>query len=852
MKRSFTLSKLALVLSILLTTTSRPAFAEYNKAINNDVLNVREDIFVDSLNVVEKEANYYGNVTVNSNKGPNPVAMSMFGIVVDGDAVQFLGKTAVNVVRSFNPDYNFYQNVIGVYLRDPLPSLGDTQGKRVFKDLTITGHHAAFPVPEGEGPIYGIYYLGEVGNTDLSVQKLNIDLSGAYMVEGISLRDYSRQGTSKFRFGDVNMQLTGDKDTRINGFAVSYDTEIQPDGTFLDFEWDPDIVVNNINIQTIGGNSVTLLDNVTARFTGNVILGSQAAYDAANDYVAIYGSSLTPRATNIIDNNRFMAWGRMIARNNYAINIVTGDHSYFHGQTGLGYDQGYPKGTINLTLKGSNSRWDLVRNSELTNLTLKDSTLNFMHAVADSQDSPSITEAAWYKTLTIANDYHGDNGTIIMNANLGGDYSSTDKLVVKGSTSGITNVKVNNIGGKGAETINGIRLITVEGASEGIFKQVGRIVAGAYDYVLHKGNDAQNWYLSSKVSPPESELIVEPPPAPLPQPQPPQQPDNDVDGIRPEAALYGTNLAAANTLFNSRLHDRLGETHYVDTLTGEKAVTSMWLRNVGGHTRQRDSSGQMNIQSNRYVMQLGGDLAQWCSTETDRFHLGLMAGYANQKSRTRNQLTGHRARSTINGYSVGLYGTWLEDNDTYEGAHVDTWLQYSWFNNTVAADEVASEKYKSKGFTASVESGYTWKVAELSERSVLYVQPKAQVTWMGVKADDHREVNGTRVEGRGDGNIQTRMGVRLFGKGHNKLDDGNDRIFQPFVETNWIHNTKNFATSLDGQKVSLAGSRNIAEVKAGVEGLLTKNVALWGNIAQQVGNEGYSDASATLGVKASF
>lgn len=165
---------------------------------------------------------------------------------------------------------------------------------------------------------------------------------------------------------------------------------------------------------------------------------------------------------------------------------------------------------------------------------------------------------------------------------------------------------------------------------------------------------------------------------------------------------------------------------------------------------------------------------------------------------------------------------------------------------------MASEKYKSKGFTASVESGYTWRVAELSERSVLYVQPKAQVTWMGVKADNHREVNGTRVEGRGDGNIQTRMGVRLFGKGHNKLDDGNDRTFQPFVETNWIHNTKNFATSLDDQKVSLAGSRNIAEVKAGVEGLLTKNVALWGNIAQQVGDEGYSDASATLGVKASF
>lgn len=52
------------------------------------------------------------------------------------------------------------------------------------------------------------------------------------------------------------------------------------------------------------------------------------------------------------------------------------------------------------------------------------------------------------------------------------------------------------------------------------------------------------------------------------------------------------NLAAANTMFNTRLHDRLGETHYVDALTGEKAVTSLWLRNVGGHTHQRDGSGQ--------------------------------------------------------------------------------------------------------------------------------------------------------------------------------------------------------------------------------------------------------------------
>ena len=43
----------------------------------------------------------------------------------------------------------------------------------------------------------------------------------------------------------------------------------------------------------------------------------------------------------------------------------------------------------------------------------------------------------------------------------------------------------------------------------------------------------------------------------------------------------------------TRLHDRLGETQYTDMLTGEQKVTSLWMRNVGGHTRFNDGSGQL-------------------------------------------------------------------------------------------------------------------------------------------------------------------------------------------------------------------------------------------------------------------
>ncbi|WP_288887281.1 autotransporter outer membrane beta-barrel domain-containing protein [uncultured Citrobacter sp.] len=37
-----------------------------------------------------------------------------------------------------------------------------------------------------------------------------------------------------------------------------------------------------------------------------------------------------------------------------------------------------------------------------------------------------------------------------------------------------------------------------------------------------------------------------------------------------------------------------------------------------------------------------------------------------------------------------------------------------------------------------------------------------------------------------------------------------------------------------------------------MEGQLTKNVSLWGNVGQQIGDKGYSDTSAMIGIKASF
>lgn len=447
--------------------------------------------------------------------------------------------------------------------------------------------------------------------------------------------------------------------------------------------------------------------------------------------------------------------------------------------------------------------------------------------------------------LVVNGNYVGNNGLLHFNTALGDDDSATDSMIVNGSTSGTTKVSVDNAGGSGAKTLNGIELIQVNGLSEGDFVQSGRIVAGAYDYSLKRGvgKNVANWYLTSLSNlPVDPEIPVDP--------ENPVGPEEEVK--RPEAGSYTANLAAANNMFVTRLHDRLGETQYIDALTGEQKVTSMWLRNEGGHNRSRDTSGQLKTQSNRYVMQLGGDIAQWSNNDLNRLHLGVMAGYGNSKSNTRSQ-SGYHSDGSVDGYTAGVYSTWYANDEDKSGLYVDGWAQYSWFNNTVKGEGLATEEYKSKGITASVESGYTFKIGEnKSKNETYFIQPKAQITWMGVKADEHREANGTQVSGQGDGNIQTRLGVRSYMKGHHAIDNDKDREFQPFVEANWIHNTKDFGTNMNSVDVKQAGTKNIGELKLGVEGQLNKQLNVWGNVGQQLGDKGYSDTAVMLGIKYNF
>lgn len=500
-------------------------------------------------------------------------------------------------------------------------------------------------------------------------------------------------------------------------------------------------------------------------------------------------------------------------------------------------------GTLNMNISNG-AVWEVTGNSHVTNLLLQGGRVNML--------APG--NAGAFKTLTVEGNYTG-GGTLTMNTVLGGDNAATDKLIVEGNTSGHTLVAINNMGGMGAQTIEGIEIVNVAGTSNGTFEKESRIVAGAYDYnVIRRGS---NWYLSSVMNPVDPTNPTNPtnptdptdPGAPA-SPEMPQTPvhPGSPSQMRPEFGSYLANNLAANTLFITRLHDRLGETQYTDALTGEKKTISMWMRNVGSHTQFNDGSEQLKTQSNNYVLQMGSDLAQWSTDGLDRWHLGLMAGYANSRNRTTSALNNHDSRGKVDGYSVGLYGTWYANELDKSGSYVDTWLLYNWFDNTVNGQYQASEAYKSKGITAAVEAGYSLKVGE-SQQLTYWIQPKAQAVWMDVQADDHRERNGTQVKADTSGNLMTSLGARAYFNRKPTVETDKMAGIQPFVEANWIHHSHSPRVTMGEVQNDVQGVKDLAELKVGVEGQLTSRLTVWGNVSGQMGSDRYRNAQGMVGVK---
>lgn len=266
-------------------------------------------------------------------------------------------------------------------------------------------------------------------------------------------------------------------------------------------------------------------------------------------------------------------------------------------------------------------------------------------------------------TLTISGDYIGNNGSLVIDTVLEGDDSATDKLIVKGNTAGNTNVYVTNVGGKGAQTVDGIEIVDVAGESNGTFKLNGRAVAGMYDYDLYQGsvNDPTDgdWYLRTADK-------IEPIPTPEPTPEP-----EIINPVRPEVGSYLGNQSASVQMFQHELHDRVGSYPLAQqSKENDGLVPAFWARVVTNSSTNSSSEGIDN-KTDMTVFQLGNDFTQLTSNGIDSTHIGFMLGYGHADTDSTNpnayKSDAQNAKGKVDGYSVGAYGTWYQNAKTNAG-----------------------------------------------------------------------------------------------------------------------------------------------------------------------------------------
>ncbi|KRB01660.1 adhesin [Devosia sp. Root685] len=373
-------------------------------------------------------------------------------------------------------------------------------------------------------------------------------------------------------------------------------------------------------------------------------------------------------------------------------------------------------------------------------------------------------------TLTVAGDYVGNGGTLEIETVLGDDSSSTDVLVVTGDTSGSTNVRVINLGGAGAQTNEGIRIVDVGGVSAGDFTLLGHytfegapaVVGGAYAYRLYQGGVSTpadgDWYLRSSLIDRGASR------GPLYQ------------AGAPAYEAYATILQSFNEL--ETLQQRVGnrswtagmiETGALPEAAGANA--GIWGRIVGRHAsmNSRFSTAGADFDVDTWQLQAGAD-QQLYSSEAGNLVGGLSARYGT----TAGDVTSVFGNGSINSSGYGLGGslTWYGSG----GFYLDAQANLTWYDSALASSTAATGLVSGNGgfgYASGVEVGQ--QVALDQNWSIT---PQAQLAYSDVSYDGFTDAFGAAVSLAEGDDLTMRLGLSV---------DYQDAWFDETGETSRIH-----------------------------------------------------------------
>lgn len=457
--------------------------------------------------------------------------------------------------------------------------------------------------------------------------------------------------------------------------------------------------------------------------------------------------------------------------------------------------------------------------------------------------------------LNIAGDYAGNGGTLVMNAELGGDNSNTDRMSIAGNTSGNTTLVVKNRGGIGAQTVNGIELIDVQGKSEGTFTlgngfttqdgQQAILTSSAYAYTLQRGDargsNTNDWYLVSQYTRTD-------PNGPSPDCDDPNGCSNNPDGpsrFSPAAPVY-TSYAASMQALNQlpTLQQRRGD-RYVAKKTsalrgsseaGETDDRAIWARIEGAHNRLEPNTNAGHLQQdiNTVIMQAGVD-GQFYEDENGRLIAGITGQYGNGRAKTSSEFDDANGGGQLNTQGWGLGGTvtWYGNN----GFYVDAQGQANWYKTDLSfsgGNKGLSNDNNGFGYALSVESG---KRFDLDDHWSL--TPQAQLMFSSVDFDTFSDNYGATVSNRDGNSLNGRIG--LAANYANSWQGADSRM----VNANVYGIANLYQEFLGGTSVNYGGTRIKADQDRTWAGVGFGGTYAWADDKYSIYGEGTLNTSLT-------
>ena len=352
--------------------------------------------------------------------------------------------------------------------------------------------------------------------------------------------------------------------------------------------------------------------------------------------------------------------------------ILNADNSQLNGVVKQYDNKNKTPVTLNLT---NNSTWDLVDNSEVTDLHLNNSAVSLT-----STKEP-------YAVLTITGNLTG-SGTFNLYTNIANN--NANKIIVQGTAEGSHKIGVTN---QDANVADGkVTLVETNGgnASFSLTNPNNRVDLGAYQYFLTK--EGNNWVLAHS--------------------------KNASTPLLSDLANAQVSLRQAQLLLVeddlSGIHQRLGEVK-----NGEKS--NVWVRNVNSRqklaalsTGESETSG---FKQNVHSLQVGADAAV-----TDNLRVGGFVG----RSQANVDFNGHYGDGKVRSNSVGLYAAYLADN----GIYVDNIVKYS----RLHANSNHTEKRHYNAYTISSELG-----KRFSFTNDWTITPQAQLAWTHISSQENED-----------------------------------------------------------------------------------------------------------------